>query len=175
MCVAAACLVLALLGSDARPPQISDVILAGTDSSNPPHGQHQAREQGSGLKVLVPVPAVARTGDTLKVAVPGHRSREVQVPAGFKPGQVLSFVIPTKLGTGMESSAKQILADSGVKATLAKLAQESFLEQEREKYVARLRPRPSQHRQARSVVPPSPTASPSQHTRLSREGIRGGG
>ena len=171
MCVAAACLVLALLGSDARPPQISDVILAGTDSSNPPHGQHQAREQGSGLKVLVPVPAVARTGDTLEVAVPGHRSREVQVPAGFKPGQVLSFVIPT-LGTGMESSAKQILADSGVKATLAKLAQESFLEQEREKYVARLRPRPSQHRQARSVVPPSPTASPSQHTRLSREGIQ---
>ena len=122
MCVTAACLGLALLGSDARPPQISDVILAGTGSSNPPHGHHQARVQGSGLKVLVPVPAVARSGDTLEVAVPGHRSREVQVPAGFKPGQVLSFVIPTKLGTGMESSAKQILADSGVKATLAKLA-----------------------------------------------------
>ena len=173
MCVAAACLGLALLGSDAQVPQISDVILVATDSSHPPHGQHRARVQGSGLEVVVPVPAVARTGDTLEVAVPGHRSREVQVPAGFKPGQVLSFVIPTQLRTrGMESSAKQILADSGVKATLAKLAQESFLQKEREKYVARLRPRPSQHRQARSVVPPSPTASPSPHTRQSREGIQ---
>jgi len=44
--------------------------------------------------VRVTVPPNAHAGDMLQVAVAGRREREVAIPAGAQPGQVLSFAIP---------------------------------------------------------------------------------
>ena len=51
-------------------------------------------QQPAGINVVFDVPASARGGDVLEIAVPGHsKKRDVVLPAGAEPGQELSFTL----------------------------------------------------------------------------------
>lgn len=70
--------------------------------------------------VRVTVPPNAHAGDMLQVQVPGRRAREVQVPAGAQPGQVLSFAISNQASpTSVPLSDPAPLASRSAKAARA--------------------------------------------------------
>ena len=106
-CILAIALASAVLACQVQGPSVLTLMTNGSVSLS-----------AHGLDILATIPTDAHDGDVLKVMVPGSRHRyEVQVPAGAKPGQVLSF-------TDDDSSEQKMRKELNVLATVPAIANE---------------------------------------------------